>query len=176
MDEFINVAGIPYKIRFPGIIRIDIERNAATFLNVPNRKIDLGELVQQLRYTEVQAYLLMQGIRGGEKEKRKFSYDDALELLDTYLAEGDMDVGEKIQALTTTLMMASVAASGMDGKKLIGKIANDQKKADEDKLTQIYAAQLRAKALVESELAGTGERPMILPSENLDLPLISSGN
>jgi hypothetical protein len=152
MYETIEIKGQTYVLRYPGLIQIDIERNAGKFFGIPNRKFGAADLMQQLGYAEVQAYLLWQGLKGGSVELRKMKFEDAVQLRDDFLTVGDLDAGEKMTALQEALALALTESMGIDGKKLKMKTENRTVEG----------------ARTSSEPNGTGTEPGEMPLESSD--------
>lgn len=174
--EKMVIGGNEYMIRFPGLVQIDIAKNAGkTLFDQPQRRFSLSDLVRMLADPEVQAYLLWKGIQGGMPGLRNMKFETAIELRDQFLESGDLDAGEKYEEFTTILAMAVAAANGSDGKKLAAKAEEAAKKAEEEakarkteELKVIYKAKMLAeqeiaqeqKAAQEQKTAGTGtEQP-----------------
>ena len=154
--EPITINGTEYRLRYPGLVQISISKTVGKelFGRVDNQKFGLENLLQNLGDPETQAYLLWRGIQGGMPEHRGMKFEEAIELRDQFLEEGDLDTGEKHESLCEILSLAVSAARGADGKKLKAKMEEDQKKEKEEKektLIELIDARIK--------LHGTGIEP-----------------
>ena len=163
----IEIDGQQYFLKYPGLVQILIEKKAAEFLGLPNRKPTLQHLFQIAAVdgsVEIQAYLLWQGIMGGMPELRKMKFEEAVELRDTFLAgDGELDDGSRYQKFLEVIGGAIDAAFGADRKKSLQKREEEAKAARIEELEKIYAAKILAEEKVR---AGTGTEPGERPSES----------
>ena len=163
----IEIDGQQYFLKYPGLVQILIEKKAAEFLNLSNRKPTLQHLFQIAAVdgsVEIQAYLLWQGIMGGMPELRKMKFEEAVELRDKFLAgDGELDDGSRYQKFLEAIGGAIDAAFGADRKKSLMKREEEAKAARIEELEKIYAAKSRAE---EKARAGTGTEPGERPSES----------
>lgn len=159
----IEIDGQQYFLKYPGLVQILIEKKAADFLGLGNRKPTLQQLFQIAAVdgsVEIQAYLLWQGIMGGMPELRKMKFEEAVELRDKFLAgSGELDDGSKYKTFLETIGEAIDASFGADRKKSLQKREEETKAARIEELEKIYAAKLRAEA-------GIGKEPGKKPSES----------
>jgi hypothetical protein len=153
----ISIDGHEFRLRYPGLVQISIEKTAAKELfGQTNMRYTAKGLLQYLDQAEIQSYLLWKGIMGCMPEYRKMKFDEAVELRDRFLSAGEMDSGEKLEDLITTLAMAVSSADGADGKKLKDKIQKQREDEELKRLTIIEKAKLRAMEERGTERAGTG--------------------
>jgi hypothetical protein len=161
----ITIGGKEYMLRFPGLVQISIEKEAGKkIFDQPNQRFTAKNLLRFLDHTEVQAYLLWKGIQGGMPEyrgKNGMKFEEAVELRDQFLMEGELDAGEKLEALTDAIGMAISAADGANGKKLQERIKREQGEARAEELKNIYKAKMEAERELkaEKEQDGTGALP-----------------
>jgi hypothetical protein len=161
----ITIGGKEFILRFPGLIQISIEKEAGKRLfDQPNQRFTAKSLLRFLDHTEVQAYLLWKGIMGGMPEyrgKNGMKFEEAVELRDQFLMEGELDAGEKLEALTDAIGNAVTAADGASGKKLKERIKKEQAETRAEELKNIYKAKMQAEQELqaEKEQDGTGASP-----------------
>jgi hypothetical protein len=160
----IEIDGQQYFLKYPGLVQILIEKKAADFLGLGNRKPTLQQLFQIAAVdgsVEIQAYLLWQGIMGGMPELRRMKFEEAVELRDKYLQGSELDDGTRYKTFLETIGEAIDAAFGADRKKSLEKREEEAKAARIEELEKIYAAKIKAE-----EKAGTGKQPGEKPSES----------
>lgn len=161
----ITIGGKEYRLRFPGLVQISIEKEAGKrIFGQANQRFTAKSLLRFLDHTEVQAYLLWKGIEGGMPEyrgKNGMKFEEAVELRDQFLMEGELDAGEKLETLTNILGMAVTGADGVDGKKLQERIKTEQAETRAEELKNIYKAKMQAEQELkaEKEQDGTGDLP-----------------
>jgi HSP90 family molecular chaperone len=171
----IVIAGKEYSIRYTIKQQKDIKENAPKKLLGHIKNLRFNSPMNILVYlddTDVQAYLLKKGLEweGSGIEKSKLSDDDAAQLVQDHLEEGEPDAGEKLEAFQQLLAEAlSKNCVGASSKKLQekGKAAKseDQKKRAEE-LATIYEAQALAKERMAARGKNGTETPPEQPSES----------
>lgn len=157
----IEIDGQEYRLRFPGLAQIIIQKKAGSFLELPNKRISISELMNLAARgdVEVQAYLLWQGIMGGMPELRKMKFEEAVELREKFLFEEEaLDDGAKYLQLIDILSEAIDAAFGADRKKAQAKAESEKKESRVKELEEIYLAKMRAEERLKAE-ALTGAKP-----------------
>ena len=157
----IIIDGQEYRLRYPGLVQISIEKTAAKeIFGQANMRYTAKGLLQYLDQAEIQSYLLWKGIMGGMPEYRKMKFDEAVDLRDKFLMAGEMDSGEKLEELITALATAVSGADGADATKLRSKIKKQNEEEELRRLTLIEKAKLKAMEEREIERAGTGMQPI----------------
>lgn len=112
----IFVDGVQYRLRFPTKVQITVEKTAGKFLFGNDNRYTLFDLLTNIGSTEVQAYLLWQGLQW---EHPELSFDDACDLRDKILmVSPDSDNEEKLTKFIESLAEAVHISYGMSQKKL----------------------------------------------------------
>jgi len=167
----IVIAGKEYNLRYTIKQQNDIKENAPKKLLGHIKGLRFNSpmnILMHLDDTSVQSYLLKKGLEWeGSGYSGKISDDDAAQLIQDYLEEGEPDAGEKLEALQQLLAGAlSKNCVGADSKKLqekgmAAKMADQKRKAEE--LATTYEAQ----AIAKERLAARGKNGLETPVEPL---------
>ena len=153
------ITGKEYSLRYTIKQQRDIKENAPKKLLGHIKNLRFNNPMDILAYMgdiDVQIYLLQKGLEweGSGIEKGKITEEDAAQLRQDFLEEGEADSGEKYEALQELLAEAlSLNTVGASGKKLREKgeqmkSQDHQKKVEE--LALIYEAQKVATARFEA--------------------------
>ena len=158
-----------YRLRFPGLAQIIIAKKAGEFLDLPNKRMGLSQLMAIAAQgdVEVQAYLLWQGIMGGMPELRKMKFEEAVELREKFLFIDDeeLDDGSRYIKFLESLGEAIDASFGANRKKSQERAQTEKTEARVKDLEVIYLAQMRAKEKLQVE-NGTGRKQPDTASES----------
>ena len=147
----ITIDGQQYFLRFPGLVQIAIQKEAAKFLGLPaGKRMSLSDLMTLAGSgdIEAQSYMLWQGIMGGMPECRKMKFDEAVELRDKFLIDQELDDGSRYMRLLETLGAAVDASFGADRKKSQARMEAERREA-----------RLKDLALIQEARNGIGEKP-----------------
>jgi hypothetical protein len=152
-------------LRFPGLAQIIIAKKAGEFLDLPNKRVSLTQLMQMAAQgdVEAQAYLLWQAIMGGMPELRKMKFEEAVELREKFLFSDELDDGSRYIKLLEALGETIDASFGADRKKSQERAEKEKKESRVKELEEIYLAKRRAE---EKLKAGTGSQPIDTASES----------
>ncbi len=163
--KILNVGDKEYRLKFGAKALMSIEQNAweypLRFEHV--RRVLPEELLAYLSSTEVVIYLLSKALDWKESGAKPA---DASEIFDAYFDGEELDTGEKLDKLHTTISEALLASRGIDAKNWMEKMKmeaekqtaiQEQKKAEELKI--IYKAKMLAEAEIKAE-AGIGTKQL----------------
>ena len=168
----IVIAGKEYSLRYTIKQQKDIKENAPRKLlgHIKNLRFNTPmDILNYLGDTDIQIYLLQKGLEweGSGIEKGKLSEDEAAQLRQDYLEQGEADSGEKYDALQQLLAEAlSLNCIGASGKKLQEKGAA-LKSQDHQKRVEELATIYEAQALAKERLASRGQSGTSEPEKQL---------
>ena len=156
----ITIAGQEYVLRYPGLVQIAIKKEAAKRFGIPANRANLSTLGQMAGSgdVEVQAYMLWQGIKGGNADLKSMTFDDAVELREQFLNAGELDDGSKYRELLEIFGQAVDAAVGADRIKAKKRMEGEAEREEIDRIKRMKKIQDQA----EKEMAeenGTGTNP-----------------
>jgi hypothetical protein len=164
----LDIDGQEYRLRFPGLAQILIQKKASEFLGLARDRMGLTDLMNLAASgdVEVQAYLLWQGIMGGMPELRKMKFEEAVELREKFLlGDGDPDDGGRYLKFLEAIGEAIDASFGADRKKSRAKAAEEKKQTRIAELEEIYLAKMRAEERLKAG-NGIGPEPPSSASES----------
>jgi len=145
MDQTIQIGDKAYVLRFPARTQVEIERHAGEVLGQPKLKFTLNDLLKNAIYTEVQIYLLMMGIKGGDRLGQKdLTMEQAGDLRDTFMAAETPDNGSRYRDFQDTIARAVADSFGADPLLML-------KEQQAENLLQMELAKQRAAAILTKE-------------------------
>jgi polyhydroxyalkanoate synthesis regulator phasin len=167
------IAGKEYSLRYTIKQQKDIKENAPKKLLGHIKNLRFNSPMNILAYlddTDVQAYLLKKGLEWEGSGAGKLSDDEAAQLVQDYLEEGEPDAGEKLESFQQLLAEAlSKNCVGASSKKLqekgkATKTEDQMRKVEE--LATIYEAQKLANERYQARGKNGTTMPEELPSES----------
>lgn len=144
----ITIAGKEYSLRYTIKQQKDIKTNAPKKLLSHIKGLIFNspmDILPHIDNVDVQVYLLQKGLEWDGSGAGKISEDDAAQLRQDYLEEGEADAGEKYESFLA-LLGDAVAKNvvGASGKKLQEKAESKKTEARTQKVEElavIYEAQ-----------------------------------